>query len=270
MRDITEHVTEHGEAGILEMVRKNRPVIHCITNYVTAGEVANLLLAAGAPPMMADGSREAKEAAAVSSGMVINLGTLKEKTVPVMLHAGKEAARLGHPIVLDPVGAGAIHVRLQTAHRILKEVPCTVIRGNASEICALMGEEQRNRDDLIEAMKACSTEKNAVIVMTGSRDLLVDGEKVCTIKNGHPMMAQITGTGCMLDGILAAFQTSENGMDRFEKAVWAVAAMGICGELAYEKTERAGGGTGSFRMYFMDAMSRLTDRQVRRLADIET
>lgn len=260
---------EHEKAGILEMVRKSRPVIHCITNYVTAGEMANLLLAVGAHPMMADGLREAKEAAAVSRGMVINLGTLKEQTVPVMIDAGKEAAKLAHPIVLDPVGAGAMCFRLQTAQQILEEVPCTVIRGNASEICALVGGAQRKRDDLIEAIKAYSAAKNAVIVMTGSRDLIVDQEKVCEVKNGHPMMAQITGTGCMLDGILAAFQTLENGMNRFEKVVWAVAAMGICGELAHEQTERTGGGTGSFRICFMDAMSRLTDRQIRRLADIE-
>ena len=123
--------------AVLAEVRRRRPLIHCITNYVTAGDVANLLLAAGASPVMAEGLREVGDIAAVSQGLVLNLGTLKEQTVDAMLLAGTRTAALGHPVVLDPVGAGSIAFRRETAWKILGQVPCALIRGNASEIRAL-------------------------------------------------------------------------------------------------------------------------------------
>lgn len=320
---------------MISQVRGAKPVIHCITNYVTANDVANILLAAGASPIMADGVREAEEISRLSHGLVLNLGTLKETAVEAMLLAGRTAARLGHPVVLDPVGAGAASFRRETALRILKEVPCTVIRGNASEIRALAGgleEAERrpesggavesaehgpetggavesaeygpetggsvgcggavrvaepvrsrgvdvseqegltaeNQNDTVSMVQALARRTGAVIVMTGEKDLVADGETVCLVKNGHSMMSRITGSGCMLDGILAAFLAAKPaGETVLGQAALAAAAYGICGQLAYERTIRSGGGTGSFRMYLIDAMSLLTDEDIRRMADIE-
>ena len=87
-----------------ERVRKTAPLIHCITNYVTAGDVANLLLAAGASPVMTDHPAETASTASASDGLVLNLGTLKIGSVTAMIRAGQAANRKGIPIIFDPVG----------------------------------------------------------------------------------------------------------------------------------------------------------------------
>lgn len=281
--------------NLIAQVRARQPVIHCITNYVTANDVANIILAAGASPIMADGVREAEDIAAVSHGLVLNLGTLREPSIEAMLRAGRRAAELGHPVILDPVGAGASAFRMETAMRLLKEVPCTLIRGNASEIRALAGAHVWSRGvdaDHREALtkencretaamaQQLSVQTGAVVVMTGPTDLAASGSRVCLVKNGHLMMSRITGAGCMMDGVLASVLAAgmqaeriptermsaerilEAQNDLLQQVVYAVAAVGICGELAYEKTMRFGGGTGSFRMYFIDAMSNLMDETV--------
>lgn len=290
---------------MISQVRRAKPVIHCITNYVTANDVANILLAAGASPIMADGLREVEEISRLSQGLVLNLGTLKETAAEAMVVAGRTAAQLGHPVVLDPVGAGAAAFRRETALRILGQVPCTVVRGNASEIRALArgleeksaedsgnqaagketagpvvsrgvdvseqeGLTEENREATVAMVQAFARRTGAVIVMTGEKDLVCDGDGFCLVGNGHPMMGRITGSGCMLDGVLAAFLAAKPEEEtRLRQAALAVAAYGICGQLAYEKTVQAGGGTGSFRMYLIDAMSLLTDEEIRRMAEIE-
>lgn len=279
--------------AVLAEVRRRRPLIHCITNYVTAGDVANLLLAAGASPVMAEGLREVEDIAAVSQGLVLNLGTLKEQTVDAMLLAGARTAALGHPVVLDPVGAGSIAFRRETAWKILGQVPCALIRGNASEIRALAelagaetaslvhrrggGVDADGRDAVTEEnesrtlalMQALSRRMKAAVLMTGQADLLVDGDRACRIENGTPMLGRITGSGCMMDGFLAACLAGSGvGADRFSVLAWGAAAFGVCGELAEERCRETGGGTGSFRMYLMDAMSFLTDSQAARRARI--
>lgn len=271
---------------LLSEVRRQRPLIHCITNYVTAGDVANVILAVGASPVMADGLREVEDITRLSRALVLNIGTLKEAAVDAMLAAGRLAARLGHPVVFDPVGAGASAFRTETALRLLKEVPCTVIRGNASEIRTLawslagQGESQvhshgvdaderekvteENREAAFRMLRFLSRETGAAVVMTGEKDLIADGDRTCLIENGHAMMAGITGTGCMMDGILASLLAVSSGEERFYAAAYAAAVHGICGELASGRVAASDGGTGSFRMYFIDAFGRIEDGQVRK------
>lgn len=281
-------MTGHGvlpERDLLSEVRRQRPLIHCITNYVTAGDVANVILAVGASPVMADGLREVEDITRLSRALVLNIGTLKEEAVDSMLAAGKLAARLGHPVIFDPVGAGASAFRTETALRILKEVNCTVIRGNASEIRtlarSLAGRENgqvhsrgvdaderekvtdENREQAFRMLRFLSRETGAAVLMTGEKDLIADGDRICLMENGHAMMAGITGTGCMMDGILASLMAVSSEGERFYAAAYAAAVHGICGELAYGRVAAADGGTGSFRMYFIDAFSRIEDGQVR-------
>ena len=277
------------QEGLLERMRREKPLIHCITNYVTAGEVANYLLAAGASPVMAEGPREVEEIAASARALVLNLGTLQEEKLPAMELAGKKAASLGRPVVLDPVGAGGASFRTESAKRLMQMIPCTVIRGNASEILALAeerhtaygvdaGEKDMLTDENlrrhIQAAQNLSRTSGAVIIMTGKADLVADAKRYCLVRNGHPMMARITGTGCMLDALTAAFlsvapETEGEQTDIFGKAVYAAAAHGICGELAWERTKEQEGGAGSFRLHFIDAVSMLTDRQIQEGARIE-
>ena len=270
------------EEPFIHMIRQQKPLIHCITNYVSAGDVANILLALGASPVMADERQEAEEITGSSNALVLNLGTLNEARLEAMIAAGKKAASLSQPVVLDPVGAASSAFRKKAAARIIDEIPCGVIRGNASEILTIAGlpvsargVDAGNADDNKkideDILKSLSRRTGAVIVVSGAIDLIADTNHVCRVKNGHPMMTRITGTGCMMSAVIAAFQAVDlaAAKDTYERTMCAVAAAGICGEMAYQKTMAADGGNGSFRMYYLDVMSKLTDDLVKGRANIE-
>ena len=237
-------------------LRERSPRVHCITNYVTAGDVANMVLAAGGSPVMAQGLHEVEDVTSICSSLVLNLGTLEERTIPAMEAAGRKAAGLGLPVILDPVGVTASRFRRQTAIDIIRKTSPSVIRGN-------------------EAETACSLRDltGAVVVMTGVEDVVAGKEKKFIVRNGHPWMARITGSGCMLDGLMGAFcgLYGEPGLAGLteEAAVTALSAHGLCGELTAAETAKRGGGTGTFRMYLLDKMSLLDDGTLERGKKIE-
>ena len=121
----------------LEQVREKGPLVHCITNYVTVNDVANILLACGGSPIMSDEIQDVEDITSLCGGLVINIGTLDQRTIPAMFAAGKRANALGHPVLLDPVGAGASALRTRTALELMEELDLAVIRGNISEIKTL-------------------------------------------------------------------------------------------------------------------------------------
>lgn len=261
-------------------IKKDPAMVHCITNYVTINDVANIILASGASPIMADDPLEVCEITKMCDSLVINMGTLKQNTVKSMLLAGKQANESGKLVVFDPVGVGASKFRKETAMKLLKEVRFDVIRGNISEIKTLCEgndnsygvdadkEDAVTKDNLEEVIKMAKdlAEKiDAVIVITGEADLVTDGRKVYCIRNGVPEMSRITGTGCMLDGVIAGFIGS-NKDKVLEAATTAVSAMGICGEYAKEKAA----GTGTFKVHLMDAMSNIDETWMERSSQIES
>ncbi len=302
--------------SLTELVREKKPLIHCITNYVTAQDVANIILACGGSPIMADHPEETAEVSALCSGLLLNTGTLKESSMDAMIGAGREANRLNHPIILDPVGCGASRQRIQTILAVIKEIRLTVIRGNVSEIKYLLNAlvAKRNNakhptclqfpasevkgpantmrgvdadffDDitenslisLIENAKALSAMTGAVVVMTGSTDIVSTWKETWLIRNGCPEMSRITGSGCMLDGIIAAYvaavSDSSGSITSQELIVEAVAlataAAGVCGERAEEKTKKNQAGCGTFRCYFMDEVSLLDEVVLKGGAKVE-
>lgn len=281
---------------MLENVRRTNPLIHNITNYVTVNDCANILLACGGSPIMADDVDEAEEITSVCGGLNINIGTLNQRTIPAMRKAGKKANELGHPVLLDPVGAGASALRTRTAADLLENVQFSVIRGNISEIKTLAREYAGNggkpgddfacggttrgvdadiadavtKENLPQAVafaKAFAKRTNAVIAITGAIDIVADGEKAFCIYNGHPMMSSITGTGCQLSSMTAAYVTA-NKNTPLEAAAAAVCAMGVCGEKAYARlTEQDGNST--YRNYIIDAVYRLSGDELERCAKYE-
>ncbi|MBR4016102.1 MAG: hydroxyethylthiazole kinase [Anaerotignum sp.] len=269
---------------IIANVRKMVPLIHNITNYVTVNDVANILLACGGSPIMADDAREVEEITALCSGLNINIGTLNSRTIDSMIKAGKKANELGHIVVLDPVGAGASRLRTDTARRLLEEVHFTVIRGNVSELKTLYGEKSNTKgvdadmaDNVTEEnlsasvafVQELSRKTDAVIAMTGAIDIVADGKQAYIIRNGVPMLSKITGTGCMLSGVVAAYGAA-NPKYPLEAAAAAVAAMGLCGELAKKRLDHTPeGGTASFRTFLIDAMSNLDDKMLEEGMKIE-
>lgn len=253
----------------LENVRTQSPLVHNITNYVTVNDCANALLAIGASPIMADDIEEVEEIISICSALVINIGTLNERTVKSMIAAGKKANVLGKPVILDPVGAGASSLRTTAVYQLLKEVKFSVIRGNISEIKTVYAGSgttkgvdadlsdaltATNEAEVIHFAKALSEKTGAIVAITGATDLIASEKEAYLVYNGHPKMAQITGTGCMLTSLLGAFAAA-NPNHLLEATTAAVSFMGLCGEVAQLKTEAVGGGTSTLRMHLIDALS---------------
>ena len=248
-------------------VREKHPLVHNITNYVTVNDVANILLACGGSPIMADDSGEVEDITSICQGVNINIGTLNKNTIPSMFLAGKKANVLGHVVLLDPVGAGASGLRTKTANELVRDIKFTVIRGNISEIRTLMegtgntkgvdadladAVTEENLDETIGKLKAFSEATGSVIAVTGAIDLVADSEKCYVIRNGKPEMGAITGTGCQLSGMMTAFLCA-NAEQPLEAAAAAVCAMGIAGEIGFEHLKE-GEGNSTYRNRIIDAI----------------
>ena len=267
---------------MLENVRKNVPLIHNITNYVTVNDCANILLACGSSPIMSDDAEEVEDITSICGGLNINIGTLNQRTIPSMIKAGKKANELGHPVVLDPVGAGASKLRTETAFRLIDEIQFSVIRGNISEIKTLASGfgttkgvdaevadtvTEETLDQAVAFVKKYAEKTGAVIAVTGAIDIIADKDTAYCIRNGHPMMSSITGTGCQLSAMTAAYITA-NQENMLEATAAAVCAMGLCGEKAYERVTELDGNS-SYRNYIIDAIYRLTPEELERGAKYE-
>lgn len=313
---------------LLENVRKRAPRIHCISNYVSMNDCANILLACGASPIMAMDEAETAQITSICDGLTINIGTLSRATIPAMLASGKRANELGIPVVLDPVGTGASDFRTESAVRLLEKIRFTAIRGNASELRALSAAsadalEPRTRSERKErtegrseicpgtAEDSCAsgvdvsaldrvTEDNldhwlsfvkdfagrtgAVIALTGSTDLVADEDTALVIRNGHPMMSRVTGTGCQLSALTAAFlaanQTPLKGAEENHNypvqvssrsllpVAAAICAMGVCGERAQKRLTGLDG-NATYRNYIIDAVYHLTPEELETEAKYE-
>ena len=266
----------------LENVRNTVPLVHNITNYVTVNDVANILLACGGSPIMSDEPEDVEDITSICGGLNINIGTLNSRTITSMLLAGKKANLLGHPVVLDPVGAGASQLRTDTANRLLREVKFTVIRGNISEVKTLASGAgttkgvdadvtdkvtEENLDSAVAFAKAFAARTGAVVAITGAIDIVADAHKAYCIRNGHPMMSSITGTGCQLSALTAAFVTA-NPDQPLEAAAAAVCAMGLAGEIAHSRLSPLDGNS-TYRNYIIDAIYNMTPAQLEEGATYE-
>ena len=245
-------------------VRRLRPVVHTITNYVTANDCANLLLAAGASPIMADAPEEASQIAAIADAVVLNLGTLNAYRREAIWLAGKAAHAAGKPIVMDPVGVGASDFRRDTAQTLLVEAKPTVIRGNRSEIHALLTGETGERgvdtadlrDTGDETARLLAKQTGAVVLQTGETDLVTDGERMISIHGGSRMLCLVTGAGCMLSALTGAFLAANPELP-LQAAASAAETMSVCAEIAAKRLP-ADEGNASFRTRLIDAMCNLT------------
>ena len=265
-----------------ENVRKTVPLIHNITNYVTVNDVANVLLACGASPIMADDEGEVEEITAICSGLNINIGTLNSRTIPSMLKAGKAAQALNHPVVLDPVGAGASTLRTETARRLIREIRFTVVRGNMSEIKTLAAGSgntrgvdasvedvvtEDNLESAIAFVKDLSARDGAIVAVTGAIDLVADAERCYVIRNGRPEMGKVTGTGCQLSALTAAYVAANPG-NCLEAAAAAVCLMGLAGEIGFSRMA-PGDGNAAYRSRIIDAICNMDGRELERGAKYE-
>lgn len=240
----------------LEKIRKEKPLVHNITNFVVMNYTANALLALGASPVMAHSEDEVEEMVALAGALVLNIGTLTPKWVDSMIRAGRKANELGVPVVLDPVGSGATTLRTGSARRIIEQVEILVIRGNPSEILSLSNVDSKTKgvdaihgvDDALETGTRLANELGAVLAITGAEDLVTDGRRVVRISNGHPLMGRITGTGCTATAIVGAFLAVDR--DPVSAAAGALLCFGVAGEIAAQKTKAP----GSMMINLIDAL----------------
>ena len=244
----------------LRTIRERRPLVHQITNYVVMNETANATLALGALPVMAHAPEEVEEMVGFAGALVLNIGTLSGHWVEAMLLAGKAANARRIPVVLDPVGAGATRFRTETAARILDEVDVAVLRGNAGEVATLVGVEADVRGvesigaggEPADLAREAGRSLGLVASVTGPVDHVSDGETVIAVANGHPLLAAVTGTGCMSTALTGCFLAGKPDAP-LEAAAEALVAFGVAGEDAAAVAR----GPGSFHVALYDALAAL-------------
>lgn len=251
----------------LDNVRKNVPLVHNITNYVTVNDVANVLLACGGSPIMSDEPEDVADITSICGGLNINIGTLNKRSIEAMHVAGARAQELGHVMLLDPVGAGASALRTATAVELMDELDFTAIRGNISEIKTLAlgsGTTKGVDADVADAVtdetlgaavgfvKQLAAKTGSIIAVTGAIDLVADADRCFVIRNGRPEMGKITGTGCQLSGMMTAFLVA-NPDSPLEAAAAAVCTMGLAGEIGWSRMQE-GDGNSTYRNRIIDAI----------------
>lgn len=269
---------------IMTQVREKAPLIHCITNPISIHDCANVILAAGARPIMAEHPKEVREITAASAAAGLNLGNITDARKASILLSGEEAVRCRIPVVLDLVGIGCSAFRREIVRGFFRmcekkqketgQAPMLVLKGNISEIRVLAGMEtgyqlrtsgvDNRREDvvqgtedrrLIQEIAALAGRHQAVVMATGKTDVISDGEQTFLVKNGCEKMASVTGTGCMLTALCAAFLSERRLL---EGALLAAVTYGICGERAAKEWR----GCGTYQIRLMDELSECTPAMI--------
>jgi len=250
-----------GTAQALAAVVATGPLVHCLTNIVVAGFTANVLLALGASPAMVENACEAGPFASISGGVLINLGTLSPERESAMRAAAEAASRAGRPWVLDPVAVGVLEHRTRLASELLAWRPA-VVRGNPSEVMSLAGctgaqgkgvDSATASEQAVEAASDLARRSGAVVAVSGAVDYITDGAELVAVPDGDPMMAKVTGVGCALGAVMAAFLAA--GAPPLLAATGASALMGAAGSRA----ARGGPGPGTFAVRLIDHLAGLAE-----------
>lgn len=259
-------------AAIMKQVRRERPLVHQLTNYVTMADCAAVTSSVGAVPVMAQAEEEVEEMVATARAAVINTGTLSPERVRSMLRMGKKAGEKGIPVVFDPVGAGSTSYRTNEIKSLLQEVNPHIIKGNSSEIALLAGMSnvsirgiealKNDHGDPITVARRLRTTLNteAVIIITGEADLIDDGMRTARVLNGHALLPEVVGSGCMASSVLAAFAALEH--DYFVAAVAALAALGVAAELAAQADNDGIPGPAAFKTRWLDNIFFLSEKEL--------
>ena len=261
--------------SLLEAVRHRQPLVHCVSNIVSANDCANLALAVGASPIMAQAPEEMEAMAAASDAAVLNTGTPGEEKFRACLLRGQTAGRLGQPVVLDPVGVGASPWRLEWTEKLLENFTPSLLRVNPGEARALLHLESQSqgvdgpaaldpaqRGEL--ALRLARERKTAVLV-SGPENFISNGTVLWKISGGSSLMTQVTGTGCMLSVLCGVFAAVEP--DILTAAVSAAAFWRACARRAEEWAGSRG--PGSFRAALLDAAGTLTAADCAEMASAE-
>jgi hydroxyethylthiazole kinase len=256
---------------LLEKIRKERPVVHHLTNWVTIYDCANIVKALGGSPVMAHAKEEVAQMSKIASALVLNIGTLTVDFVEAMKIAAGSANEKGIPVILDVCGAGATQLRDEKSFELLDKVKIDIIKGNSSEIARISGESVRTKGvdavqvekNMIEVAKRLAKKRKCTVVITGKEDIVADEKRFYLIKNGHPLMGRIVGTGCMATSVIGAFAAVERDL------VYAACAGLICFEIAAECAAKTASGPGTFKEKLFDCIFNLDKKTIDKMQKIE-
>jgi hydroxyethylthiazole kinase len=259
-----ENISDYRVPEALQKLRAKRPLVHHITNYVTANDCANATLCIGGSPVMADAREDVEEMLSQASALVLNIGTIRPEQIEAMILAGRMANHFDIPVVLDPVGAGATLFRTRASYTLLEKVSIAVLKGNPGEIGVLSGaggkmagvDSRGIQGDAIAIAREYAEERAGTVVITGPTDIVSNGRKTYLVDNGHPLMGRVSGTGCMATSILAAYLGAVN--NPLLASVAALSTFGIAGEDA----SLASNGPASFKVALLDSLSGLSPKSV--------
>lgn len=254
-------------ADLNVLIRAKSPLVHNITNYVTVNDCANVTLALGASPIMADDILEVEEITSMASALVINIGTLNQNTLESMILAAKRANKLNIPVVFDPVGASISRLRQNAVKRILDEVRIAVIKGNLSEIAYISGMDIQAKGvdavtdgviDTVEIANSVANKYHCTVGITGETDIISDGTKSVKIYNGKSEMQKITGTGCMISSMIGAYAAVSDNY--FTDTVAGILMMSLAGDIAYETYLK--NGSGSYLVKIIDTLGKIDETTI--------
>jgi len=256
---------------LLERVRNQKPVVHHLTNWVTIYDCANIVKVLGASPVMAHAKEEVGEMAKIASSLVLNIGTLTLDFIEAMKIAAKNANEKGIPVVLDVCGVGATHLRDQKSLELLNEVKIDILKGNASEIARINGEDVKTKGvdslgvkkNMLAIAKNLAKKRKCTVVVTGKEDIITKEDKIYIIKNGHSMMSNVVGTGCMAASVIGAFAAVENNL-----ALASAAAL-VCFEIACECAVKKSYGPGTFKEQMFDCLYHLDRKTINKMQRVE-
>lgn len=272
--ELSSESTVESAADLLTQLWAEPPLVQCITNSVVTGFTANVLLALGAAPAMVDITGEAGMFAAISSGLLVNLGTPTPEQRSASLEAVGGARTAGTPWVLDPVAVGVLPVRTALAQDLLALRP-TLIRGNASEILALAGRSLGGRGvDALDGTEAAggaarelARSTGGAVAVSGPVDLLVDAEHEIRIANGDALLTRVTGGGCALGAVMAAFLGAARQTG--DSPLVAASAATLVYTLAAEDAASRSDGPGSFAVALLDALAAIRPESLAARAHVE-
>lgn len=269
MKDQKKIFLNAGE--LLSRVRLRKPLVHHLTNWVTIYDCANIVKVAGASPVMAHAPEEAAAMSSLASSLVLNIGTLDAGLIESMKLAAASANRKKIPVILDVCGAGATDFRTSKCLELIDQAKIGIIKGNASEIAAVAGEAVLTKgvdsteilQDHAEIAKKMARKHKCTVVITGEKDVISNGRKTYLISNGHIMMSDIVGTGCMAASCIGAFIAVEKDL------VYAASSALLCFEIAAELASRRAKGPASFKAQLFDCLYKLNNNHIKKLQKIE-
>ena len=258
--------------SLLKKIRAEKPVVHHLTNWVTIYDCANIVKALGASPVMAHAKEEVSQMAGIASALVLNIGTLTVDFIEAMKIAARSANRKGIPVVLDVCGAGATELRDKKSFELLDEVRIDIIKGNASEVARIAGEKVKTKGvdaakvekNLIHIARDLAVNRKATVVITGKEDIISDSKKLYIVKNGHPMMTHVVGTGCMATSVIGTFAAVEPDLAH------AAAAGLVSFEIAAELAAKGSKGPATFKERMFDHLYNLDKKTIDRMENVES